>query len=536
MSSSSSFAPYHHCHHPHDSRPGDPAAAQRLLQQEQLWIMLETEADYTVQHIPCRRHSHSRNHHTTTKTRRKEGASLQQQQQRPLELEDWRRKICQWSFRVIDHLRKCVCYLQYRMNEPCWLTDWLVGLCEDHPRQLAIDSLPFVFCVRSRTFGIAKYESIFPKTLVVKDTVLTLADILYLYPCTYLRDREIVAVGMNIFDRFLQRHNQQKLLDGEIVNMYTSDSASTTTTAVVCHCPSCKRLLDSRTYQLAAMTALYLAVKLNGDCGGDCPGNNNTAQGRTNGHSNIAHNKRTFFKLEAFVELSRGQFVPGDICAMEQTMLSVVRWRVHPPTPMIFCSYMLATWMPQYHRPANKLNSGNSSRNINGSGSGSGNSRFDLVLHVIRELARYLTELAVCLGRESAGKPASQVAFCALLTAMELLTESALSLSLRDDFYEKTVAMLQTSGPNAKLIMALQKALWPELLFDDKHCEDSGHPISMARDFGLLDMERIYQGSTPVVVSTPPVSPKRKTLALFPIGAATIGTSIQQSSPVSVTR
>lgn len=274
---------------------------------------------------------------------------------------------------------------------------------------------------------------------------------------------------MNIFDRFLLRHNQ-------------ADSQSSSSS---CLCPSCKRRLDSRTYQLAAMTSLYLAVKLHTDC-------DHTRQKRS-------------FKLEAFVELSRGQFMPSDICAMEQTMLNVVCWQVHPPTPMIVCSYMLAACMPE-----NQC------------------SRFDLVLHVVRELSRYLTELAVCLGRECTGKPASQVAFCAIISSMDLLTVEALPIKVRDAFYDRAVAILGGLPPDTGLQAVLQKALWPELLFDEES-DDSRHPISMARDFGLLDMDRIYSGGSPV--TTPPVSPKR-TLTSFTATAP----QQQQSSPVSVTR
>ena len=228
---------------------------------------------------------------------------------------------------------------------------------------------------------------------------------------------------MNMFDRFLLRHDR-----GDSVRSSSPSS---------CACPSCKRILDSRTYQLAAMTSLYLAIKLHTDC-------------------DHTRNKRTF-KLEAFVALSRGQFVPSDICAMEQTMLTVVRWQVHPPTPMIFCSYMLATLMPNNQ-----------------------SSRFELVLHVIRELARYLTELAVCLGRECSGKPASQVAICAILSSMDLLTVTALPLTVRDVFYDRSVAILR-QPPDVELRAVLQEALWPELLFDENN-DDSRHPISMARD------------------------------------------------------
>jgi Cyclin, N-terminal domain len=327
---------------------------------------------------------------------------------------------------------------------------------------------------------------------------------------------------MNIFDRFLLYNNRQCpiiVLHDEDHDEYDPpgfycysrsvspiSTSSSLSSSSACRCPSCKRILDSRTYQLAAMTSLYLAIKLHTD-----------SSDLKNNHGST---KRTF-RLESFVELSRGQFVPSDICAMEQTILSVTQWRVHPPTPMLLCSYMLATLLPtSLSHPHH-------------------NTRFDLVLHVLRELSRYLTELAVCLGRERLGKTASQVAFCAIVTAMELLTLAALPLSVRDYFYRECVNLLGGTGPDAELSAALQTALWPELLFDEKQGDDdSGHPISMARDFGLLDMDRVYNGGGPLSTraNTPIDSPKRKSMSFDTSSLPPAEGSLQQCSPVSVTR
>jgi len=60
-------------------------SSEMLLLREQLGALLKTESLYVVQHIPCQAVVHPR--------------------RRPMELEEWRRKICQWGFRVIDHFR-----------------------------------------------------------------------------------------------------------------------------------------------------------------------------------------------------------------------------------------------------------------------------------------------------------------------------------------------------------------------------------------------------------------------------------------------
>ena len=109
-------------------------STHRELVEDQLVALLETEQSYRIRSVPCRAEpGHSR-----------------------VPLEEWRRKICQWAFRVIDHFRL---------------------------------------------------------------------------------DREVVSVGMNIFDRFLAIHDPQEGLEN------SNDMQPH------CMCPSCKRSFDSRTYQ-----------------------------------------------------------------------------------------------------------------------------------------------------------------------------------------------------------------------------------------------------------------------------------------------
>jgi hypothetical protein len=326
--------------------PAFASAQDPELLREQLLGLMKTEKFYTVENIPCR------------------AIFLPEDDSVPLE--EWRRKICQWSFRVIDHFRL---------------------------------------------------------------------------------DREVVTLGMNIFDRFLLAH------PGDENALSRS-----------CSCPSCKRSVDSRTYQLAAMTSLYLAVKLH------------------SAGSEEEFNRRRRFKLCSFVELSRGQFDSKDICAMERTILSTLNWKVNSPTPMTFVTYLLNLLMPPRDlMPPHARNN------------------YDLVMHVLRELSRYLTELAVCLGSDCTSERQSHVGFAAIMVSMDLLTYQALSASVRNAF---TRAVVSTCGWTAKeldickkLRSHLQQALWPEMLLDESEQTDAGHPISMARDYGLLDMDQIYRAN-----------------------------------------
>ena len=271
---------------------------------------------------------------------------------------DWRRKICQWSFKVIDHFKI---------------------------------------------------------------------------------DREIVSSAMNIFDRYLALSGTE-----------------------------CLGTIDSQTFQLAAMSSLYLAMKV-ADSGDD--------------HSACWRKLR----LQSFVELSRGQFCADDITATERTILKVLGWKIYPPTPMTAVSYLLRL-MPSYMNLPHTCQKS-----------------YDLVLHVIHELSRYLTELSVCLGSVSISHTPSQVAYASILLSMELLTSEALPMQVRDAFNEAVVSTSSLSGgtiltPNDEVIQSLQERLrhsfWPEMLMEDCESAEVGHPISMAKDFGLLDVSSIMSSAT----------------------------------------
>lgn len=143
-------------------------------------------------------------------------------------------------------------------------------------------------------------------------------------------DREIVAVTMSFLDRYLAT-----------------------------------RAVDRRTFRLAAMAALYLALKL-------------------------CHPGR--LRLTALVELAGGYFTPEHLVAMESSMLRRLCWRVHPPTAAAFCSQLLPL-VPLEVEPGARRAAG--------------------------ELTRFLTELAACDYWFVTKKP-SAVAVAAMVNALEL--------------------------------------------------------------------------------------------------------------------
>jgi hypothetical protein len=308
---------------------------------DQLLAVLVMEKSYTVSHIPCI-------------------ASVGQINHFPYG--EWRRKICQWCFKVVDHFRL---------------------------------------------------------------------------------DREVVSSGLNIFDRYLA--SRPKCLN-----------------AGSCPCPACQKNIDSRLFQLAAMTSLYLAMKMYSDSRDDSPYRR--------------------LRLTAFVELSRGQFTAADVSQMERSILDELRWKVNPPTPMTVAPYLLRLMPSRTFAPT------------------SCRKKYDVVLHVLHELSRYISELSVCLGNVSTHYSPSQIAYASILVSMDLLTIDALPMSIRKEFNEAVVGTSHSSGgtvltPDDESMQDLQERLrhsfLPEMMMDDYESADMGHPIFMAREFGLLDMASI---------------------------------------------
>ena len=154
---------------------------ESLLAVDQLKTMLTVERKYRVPHVLCQAVSEKNNRHPYG---------------------EWRRKICQWSFKVIDHFKI---------------------------------------------------------------------------------DREVVSGAMNILDRYLAAGT--KCLDRDRMD--------------ICPDQACLKTIDSRIFQLTAMTSLYLAAKLsdNGEC---------------------QYSSSRKLRLNSFVELSRGQFCADEITEMER--------------------------------------------------------------------------------------------------------------------------------------------------------------------------------------------------------------------------
>jgi len=143
------------------------------------------------------------------------------------------------------------------------------------------------------------------------------------------------------------------------------------------------RTVSRKVFQLAAMTSLFLAIKL--------------------------HEPRTL-RMSSFIELSRGYFQTEHIAVMEKSILEALSWRVHPPTPLCLVRHFMML--------------------LQDCGCSSA------VAHEMKEVARFLTELSVCDYFFVTRKPTS-IALASLLTAFDSIDEACLPTHVRQSFLKR---------------------------------------------------------------------------------------------------
>ena len=161
--------------------------------------------------------------------------------------------------------------------------------------------------------------------------------------------RETVAIGMSFLDRFLS-------------------------TPAGIHA-----LLDRKSYQLAAMTTLYMAIKL---------------------HEPIE------METSLLADLSRGCYNEVEIAEMEGDILEALRWRVMGPTPLAFVQHFLALLPSNIHAS---------------------------VANAVMDYARFQTELAVS-DYSFVVCPYSHIAMASVLNAVEGIDRNLFPLKQQGKF------------------------------------------------------------------------------------------------------
>ena len=114
-------------------------------------------------------------------------------------------------------------------------------------------------------------------------------------------DRETVSIAMEMVDRFLSVASSSK-----------SSNECVLAQDILCG--------DRGTYQLVAMSALYIAIKTK---------------------------EQVAFGSDAFAVLSRGMYTAQEIEAMEMTILRTLSWRVNAPTSVQVANHILSLILPR---------------------------------------------------------------------------------------------------------------------------------------------------------------------------------------------
>ena len=147
-------------------------------------------------------------------------------------------------------------------------------------------------------------------------------------------------------------------------------------------------------FQLAAMTALYLAIKL--------------------------YEPETLQSLQisSLIELGHGYFHADHIEVMEVAMLQALTWRVRPPTPYAFCRELMQLVSSDITPRARKE---------------------------IAEMAKFLTELSVCNYYFVTRKPSS-IALASIINAFELLGPDRVDPRYKVDFLHDLKELYRIGG------------------------------------------------------------------------------------------
>jgi lipoyl(octanoyl) transferase len=167
-------------------------------------------------------------------------------------------------------------------------------------------------------------------------------------------DREVVSIALNYLDR--------------VIANKTRDTGAS---------------VPRKEFQLAAVTTLYLAIKLHGE-------------------TDAREGAPRKLRINAFVELSRGLFSVETIETTERSILETLEWRVNPPTSVAFIASLLRLLPETFKRQP-----------VHGS-----------VASSIFEMARYLTELSVCVSSFSFQFKSSEIAYAATLCSIDALRDS----------------------------------------------------------------------------------------------------------------
>lgn len=266
--------------------------------------------------------------------------------------------------------------------------------------------------------------------------------------------RETVSISMSFLDRYActnasanastwstwspsRKCTGSSSSSSDSGNNTSSTSNSSSTSSIV--------LLDRRQYQLAAMTCLYVAIKI----------------------------FEPPLPLSVVSQLSRGIYSEEEIANMEVEILFTLNWRVSVPTVVGFIYHMVAI-LPM------------SIRIKNDSSGGAGNGGVEDDVSKLLDFSQYQAELVVG-DYAFITQRASSIALAAIMNAMGVIDGDAFPPSLRYEFL-KSISMASNLKPFDGEIEALRAKLHHVFL------KSSGHALPLIYDMKWCEYESYDSG------------------------------------------
>jgi len=189
-------------------------------------------------------------------------------------------------------------------------------------------------------------------------------------------------------------------------------------------------LMHRREFQLIAVTCLYLAIKLHGE-------------------TDNVDGPRRKLKIKAFVELSRGLFSVQTLEAKELEILKMLNWNVNPPSTVRIVATMLRL-LPEWAAYDNASVQSNA-------------------VTALYEMARYLTELAVCVSNFSFNYKPSEVAYATILCSIDALQNKVhIPYSVRIEFMNHITASTNLTPHAVASVRGLLMDLCPDMFSRDE--------------------------------------------------------------------
>lgn len=194
--------------------------------------------------------------------------------------------------------------------------------------------------------------------------------------------RETVGIGMSYLDRYL------------------------------CTSKGRKALGNRKEYQLAAMTALYIAIKL---------------------HEPLE------METSLLADLSRGCYTEMEFVEMEQIILQALEWRVNGPTPLGFAQHYLALLPSSVH---------------------------PVVAEALFDYTRFQTEMAISDQTFVSLKP-SEIGLAAVLNALEGMDTNLMPLKTQGKFVRSIERYAEMLVDDVEIVQAKLSLLMVSMLSGD---------------------------------------------------------------------